>query len=98
MCTNTELKKHIRNYAMLKAAAADLEKQIEEEKKFIIAEMDNRKTLEFEGKKIITERLQETATKAGKDVLKAAFGSSEIDKYLTVSLARFINTANAKKF
>ena len=98
MCTNEVLRNHIRNYAMLKAAAADLEKQIEEEKKFIIEEMDNRKTLEFEGKKIITERLNETATKAGKEMLKAAFGSSEIDKYLTVSLARFINTANAKKF
>lgn len=98
MCTNTELKKHIRNYAALKAAAADLEKQIEEEKKFIIEEMDTRKTLEFEGKKIITERLQETATKAGKEILKATFTGGEIEKYLTVSLARFINTANAKKF
>lgn len=98
MCTNEILRDHIRNYAMLKAAAADLEKQIEEEKKFIIEEMDTRKTLEFEGKKIITERLSETATKAGKDLLKSTFSGDEIGKYLTVSLARYINTAAAKKF
>ena len=98
MCTNEVLKEHIRHYAMLKAAAADLESQIEEEKKFIIAEMDNRETLEFEGKKLITERLQETATKAGKDLLKSTFSGDEIGKYLTVSLSRFVNSANAKKF
>jgi len=98
MCTNEVLREHIRNYATLKAAAADLENQIEEEKRFIIDEMDNRKTLEFEGKKIITERLNETATKAGKEILKATFNGDEIGKYLTVSLSRFVNSANAKKF
>lgn len=97
MSTNTVLKKHIRTYAMLKAVAADLEKQIEAEKQFIIGEMDARKTIEFEGKKIITERLNETATKAGKEILKATFTGSEIEKYLTVSLARYINLAAAKK-
>lgn len=98
MCTNEVLRNHIRKYAELQIVLKTIQEDLQTERDFIISEMDNRKTLEFEGKKIITERLQETATKAGKEILKATFTGNEIEKYLTVSLARYINSAAAKKF
>lgn len=97
MCTNETLKKHIRKYAELKTMIQALEKDLDKEKAFILSEMENRQAFELDGKKIVTERLSESVTKAGKEQLKTMFPDN-IEMYINVSYSRFINTAAAKKF
>lgn len=97
MCTDATLKKHIREYATLKNQISELEKLARAESEFILTEMETRNTKEFDGKKIVSERLNESATKEGKQVLKDLFPDA-IDNLLNITLSVFINTAAAKKF
>lgn len=97
MCTDATLKKHIREYATLKNQISELEKLAKAESEFILTEMETRNTKEFDGKTIVTERLNENATKEGKQVLKDLFPDT-IDNLLNITLSVFINTAAAKKF
>lgn len=97
MCTNETLKKHIKEYAKLKTEIAKLDALAKAESEFIVNEMSDRETDIFDGKKIITERLTENATKAGKQALKELYPEN-IDTFINVTLSVFVNTANAKKF
>lgn len=94
--TNSELKKRIESYNAYSAKAKELEAIKKELQKEILEELDNRGTDTFEGYCLITERLTENATKEGKQALKEMFAET-IDKYINVSLSRFINGRNAKK-
>lgn len=96
MCTDSELRLKIQMYNELQNELKKLVSQKDELAKFIINEMDNRQTVSFDGYKLITERLVENATKAGKQTLKDLF-PDRVDEYINVSLSRFINSANAKK-
>ena len=96
MCTDSELRLKIQMYNELQNELKKLVSQKDDIAKFIINEMDNRQTVSFDGYKLITERLVENATKAGKQTLKDLF-PDRVDEYITVSLSRFINSANAKK-
>lgn len=96
VCTDRELRIKIQMYNELQNELKKLVSQKDELAKFIINEMDNRKTVSFDGYKLITERLVENATKAGKQTLKDLF-PDRVDEYITVSLSRFINSASAKK-
>lgn len=107
MCTDKELKDRLVLYAWYSnqySRIAAIRKELQEE---IIAEMDARaaadtasekeKDFIFMDKKIITERMQESATKAGKELIKKSV-TSDVDKYLTVSLARYINPSVTRYF
>lgn len=96
MCTDRELKEKIVMYSELHNELKKLVSLKDEIAKFIITELDNRNTDTFDGYKIITERLTEHATKEGKQALKDLF-PDHVDDYISVSLSRFVNTANAKK-
>lgn len=103
MCTNTELKTKLEMYISVSNEISKLEKLKKELSGFIVSEMDTRNINNdpalydyFEGEKIITSRLSENVTKAGKQFLKDTAGK-DIDKYINVSCSRFINTAAAKK-
>lgn len=104
MCTNIELKTKIEMYIDVSNELSKLEKLKKELSSFIVSEMDERNEMvadpdnldTFGGKKIITSRLTENATAAGKQFLKDNAGN-DIDKYLSVSLSRYVNTAAAKK-
>lgn len=96
VCTDRELRIKIQMYNELQNELKKLVSQKDELAKFIINEMDNRKTVSFDGYKLITERLVENATKAGKQTLKDLF-PDRVDEYINISLSRFINSANAKK-
>lgn len=104
MCTNIELKTKIEMYIDVSNELNKLKKLKEELSAFIVGEMDKRnenandpENLDvFAGKKIITSRLTENATAAGKQFIKDNAGN-DIDKYLSVSLSRYVNTAAAKK-
>lgn len=97
MCTNETLKKHIRKYAELASKISELEKLKKIESQFIVQEMDNRKTDTFDDLKLINERLSENVTKDGKQELKKLYPET-IEKFITVSYSKYVNTANAKKF
>lgn len=104
MCTNIELKTKIKMYIDVSNELNKLEKLKKELSAFIVGEMDKRNELTndpenmdiFGGKKIITSRLTENATAAGKQFIKDNV-TGDIDKYLNVSLSRYVNTAAAKK-
>lgn len=103
MCTNTELKTKLEMYISVSNEISKLEKLKKELSGFIVSEMDTRNENNdpalydyFEGEKIITSRLSENVTKAGKAYLKEKAGK-DIDTYINVSCSRFINTAAAKK-
>ena len=103
MCTNEILTEKIRMYVEVSAEVSKLEKLKKELSAFILQEVDNRnKTADpqeldmFSGQKVITSRLNETATKEGRQFLKDNAGQ-DIDKYLNVSLSRYVNTAACKK-
>lgn len=103
MCTDRELRQKLQDYLVLSAEYSRIEKLKKQLSADIVAEMDSRnKTADpesldyFEGQKIITSRLQENATQEGKQYLKSVF-SNDIDRYLKVSLSRYVNAAAAKK-
>lgn len=104
MCTNTELKMKLEMYISISNEISKLEKLKKELSGFIVNEMDTRNEKSndpalydyFENEKIITSRLSENVTKAGKQFLKENAGK-DIDTYINVSCSRFINTAAAKK-
>lgn len=103
MCTDRELRQKLQDYIAVSAEYSRIEKLKKQLSAEIVAEIDSRnktadpKSLDyFEGQKIITSRLQENATKEGKQYLKSVF-HNDIDKYLKVSLSRYVNTAAAKK-
>lgn len=102
MCTNTELKMKLKMYCDVSNEISKLEKLKKELSQFIVAEMDNRNGIDpdnydvFESQKIITSRLQENVTKAGKQYLKDNAGEN-IDTFINVTCSRFVNTAAAKK-
>lgn len=103
MCTNTELKIKLEMYINVSNEISKLEKLKKELSGFIVNEMDIRNENNdpatydyFEGEKIITSRLSENVTKAGKAYLKENAGK-DIDTYINVTCSRFINTAAAKK-
>lgn len=95
MCTDRELKRLIASYVNYSESIANLEKIKRELASEILQEMETRKTDTFEGKKIITERLNENATKAGKQALKELYPDT-IDNYLNVSCSQFVNTKACK--
>lgn len=97
MCTNETLKKHIRKYAEISDQIKKLEELKKAESVFILQEMETRNDNELDGIRIIMERLREDATKAGKEKLKDLF-REDIDKYISVSYSRFVDTRNCKKF
>ena len=86
----------IASYVNYSNHVAELEKIKREIAADIMQEMETRKTDIFEGKKIVTERLTENTTKAGKEKLKKLYPDT-IDKYLSVSYSKYVNTANCKK-
>ena len=103
MCTDRELRQKLQDYLLLSAEYSRIEKLKKQLSAEIVAEMDSRnltadpESLDyFEGQKIITSRLQENATQEGKQYLKSVF-NNDIDRYLKVSLSRYVNTAAAKK-
>ena len=104
MCTNEELKAKIRMYSDVSAEIGKLDKLKKELSAFILAEIDSRnqqtrdpeKLDMFEGQKVIASRLNETATKEGRQFLKDNCGQ-DIDKYLNVSLSRYVNTVACRK-
>ena len=103
MCTNTELKTKLEMYISISNEISKLEKLKKELSGFIVSEMDTRNKNSdpalydyFEGEKIITSRLSENVTKAGKQFLKDTAGK-DIDTYINVSCSRFINTSAVKK-
>lgn len=104
MCTDNELRTKIRMYCEISAEKSKLEKLQKELSAFIRDEMDRRnETITdpkqkdcFEGKQVITSRLRESATKDGLQYLKKSF-TEDIDKYVSVTLSRYVNTAAAKK-
>lgn len=96
MCTDKELRQKIITYNNYSIQVSELEKIKKAIQAEIIAECDARGTDNFEGYKLITERLTETATKEGKQALKTLYPET-IDKYISVSYSRFINGRNAKK-
>ena len=104
MCTNEELKTKIRMYSDVSAEIGKLDKLKKELSAFILAEMDSRnqqtrdpeKLDMFEGQKVIASRLQEHATKEGRQFLKDTF-REDIDKYINVTCSRFVNTVACKK-
>lgn len=96
MCTNQELKSKIAIYCNVQQELKKLEDLKKELSREIISEMEIRKTDTFEDVKIISERLTETATAAGKQELKKLF-SSDIDKYISISYSKYLNTRALKK-
>lgn len=103
MCTDNVLREKIRIYCDVSAEVSKLQKLQKELSNFIKAEMDSRnRTADpqeldmFSGQKVITSRLNETATKEGRQFLKDNAGQ-DIDKYLNVSLSRYVNTAACRK-
>lgn len=104
MCTDMVLQEKIRMYVEVSQEVSKLEKLKKELSAFIVEEMDSRnaditdpeKLDTFQGQKVITSRLQENATSAGKQYLKDTF-NHDIDKYLKVTCSRYVNAAAAKK-
>ena len=97
MCTDKTLKMHIRKYAALKAQISELEKLAKTESVFILDEMEKRNTNELNNVSIVTDRLSENVTKAGKQALKETFPDM-IETLINVSYSRFVNTRNCSKF
>lgn len=96
MCTDRTMKSHISEYVRLSDEIARLEKLKKAESQFIIAEMESRQTTYFCGQNIITGRLNERATAAGMEELKALHPEN-IDTYINVSLSQYPNKAACKK-
>ena len=96
MCTDKELRQAVIMYNDISNEYSRLEKEKKKIAEMIIAELDNRKTDSFDGFTLITERLSENATKAGKQALKDMF-PDDIDNYIHVTYSRYINSRNAKK-
>ena len=96
MCTDNELRQAVILYNDISNEYSRLEKEKKALSEMIISELDSRKTDTFDGFTLITERLSENATKAGKQALKDMFPDN-IDDYIHVSYSRYINSRNAKK-
>lgn len=96
MCTDKELRQAVIMYNDISNEYSRLEKEKKALSEMIISELDNRKTDSFDGFTLITERLSENATKAGKQALKDMFPDN-IDDYIHVSYSRYINSRAAKK-
>ena len=97
MYTNEVLNQKIQEYLIKKEAAAALDKEAAEIAKSIIDEIDSRSEAEKKGyEKVITERLTEHTTKEAREKLKDLFPDT-IDKYISVSLSRFLNRSACKK-
>lgn len=94
MCTNYELKQKLDRFIAVSEEFSRLEKM----KRAIAAELiELQDDGEIDGSiNLITERLTETATKAGKEFIKENAGP-DVETYLTVSLARYIDKRTATK-
>ena len=96
MCTNEEMKVKLSMYMDVSEEIKKMEAVKKQLAAFILDEMEARKTDSFQDVKIITERLTETATAAGRQALKNLYREN-IDKYMSVSCSRFVNTRNVRK-
>ena len=96
MYTDKELRQAVIMYNDIANEYSRLEKEKKALSEMIISELDSRKTDSFDGFTLITERLSENATKAGKQALKEMF-PDDIDTYIHVSYSRYINSRAAKK-
>ena len=92
--TDNELKRLIVTFANYSKQVTELEKIRKQISTEILEEMENRKTMDFEGKKIITEKLYETPDR---QKLKDLLGNNYND-YCNVSYSKYVNSASAKKF
>lgn len=104
MCTDRELRIKIRMYCEITAEKSRLEKLQKELSDSIKKEVDSRNETVtdpaqrdiFDNVQIITSRLNEKATKEGRQFLKDNI-KEDIDRYINVTVSRYINTAAAKK-
>ena len=96
MINDKELRQAVIMYNDIASEYSRLEKEKKQLAEMIISELDSRKTDTFDGFTLITERLAENATKAGKQALKDMF-PDDIDNYIHVSYSRYINSRNARK-
>lgn len=103
MCTDIEYMKLIQEYNSIYAELSELVAKKDNLAKLILAENDKRNETadaksrdRFMGVRVITERLNENATQAGKQVLKDLF-PDHVDDYINVTLSRFVNSRALKK-
>lgn len=103
MCTDIEYMKLIQEYNKTYSELSELVSKKDNLAKLILAENDKRNETadaksqdRFMGVKVITERLNENATQAGKQVLKDLF-PDHVDDYINVTLSRFVNSRALKK-
>lgn len=103
MCTDIEYMELIQEYNKTYSELSELVYKKDNLAKLILAENDKRNETAdeksrncFMGVKIVTERLNEHATQAGKQVLKNLFPDN-IDDYINVTLSRSVNTRALKK-
>jgi len=104
VCTDIEYMELIQEYNTVYAELSELVAKKDNLAKLILAENDKRNEKadaksrdRFKGVKVVTERLNENATQAGKQVLKDLF-PDHVDDYINVTLSRFVNSRALKKF
>lgn len=103
MCTDIEYMELIQEYNTVYSELSELVAKKDNLAKLNIAENDKRNETadaksrdRFMGVKVITERLNENATQAGRQVLKDLF-PDHVDDYINVTLSRFVNSRALKK-